>query len=158
MTAFRVWAPNADRPDDGPGTRYRFQLNGDGNPPRPDPRSLYQPEGIDGPSEVMDHKSFRWTDGAWRGFPLASAVIYELHVGTFTPEATFDAAIDHLDHLVDLGVNAVELMPVAEFSGRRGWGYDGALLYAPHHAYGGPDGLKRLINACHGRGLAVIAD
>jgi maltooligosyltrehalose trehalohydrolase len=178
LTVFRVWAPRArsldiiidseapfpmqPSPDDGwwtadvAGIRYRYRL--DGGVPRPDPRSPSQPEGIDGPSQVVDHSVFGWTDQHWTGVPLASAVIYELHVGTFTPEATFDAVIDRLDHLIDLGVNAVELMPVAEFSGRRGWGYDGVLLYAPHHAYGGPDGLKRLIDACHGRGLAVIMD
>ena len=101
---------------------------------------------------------FPWTDAQWQAPPLASAVVYELHVGTFTPEGTFDAAIDRLPHLVELGVTHVELMPVAEFPGDRGWGYDGVDLFAPHHAYGGPDGLKRLVDACHARGLAVILD
>jgi maltooligosyltrehalose trehalohydrolase len=140
----------------GPGTRYRYSL--DGGPPRPDPRSPYQPSGIDGPSEVVDHTAFHWTDQGWRGTPLSGAVLYELHVGTFTHSADFDGVISHLDHLVSLGVTAVELMPVAEFSGNRGWGYDGVLLYAPHHAYGGPSGLKRLVDAAHARGLAVVMD
>ncbi|MBW3555842.1 MAG: malto-oligosyltrehalose trehalohydrolase [Actinobacteria bacterium] len=140
----------------GPGARYAFSL--DGGPPRPDPRSASQPEGVDGPSELIDHGMFRWSDAGWRGIPLASAVVYELHVGTFTEEGTFDAVVDKLDHLVDLGVDAVELLPVNEFPGERGWGYDGVALFAPHHAYGGPDGLKRLVDACHGAGLAVILD
>ena len=135
---------------------YAFSL--DGGEPRPDPRSRWQPQGVHGPSRYYDHDAFEWTDRGWRGLPLAAAVIYELHVGTFTPEGTFDAAIDRLDHLVSLGVNAVELMPVNEFPGGRGWGYDGVDLYAPHHAYGGPDALKRLVDACHARGLAVIVD
>jgi maltooligosyltrehalose trehalohydrolase len=140
----------------GPGTRYAFCL--DGGPPRPDPRSASQPEGVHGPSEVVDHGTFPWSDQAWRGVPLAGSVLYELHVGTFTPEGTFDAAIGRLGHLVDLGVDAVELLPVAEFGGTRGWGYDGVGLYAPHHTYGGPDGLKRLVDACHRCGIGVVMD
>jgi maltooligosyltrehalose trehalohydrolase len=146
----------ADVEGAGPGTRYRYAV--DGGPPRPDPRSRWQPDGIDGPSAVVDHASFAWTDEAWHGAPLASSVLYELHVGTFSPEATFDGAIAHLDHLVDVGVTAIEVLPVAEFGGARGWGYDGVLLWAPHHAYGGPDGLKRLVDAAHARGLAVVLD
>ena len=146
----------ASVPDAGPGTRYGFSL--DGGPVRPDPRSAFQPDGVDGPSEVVDHGAFSWTDARWRGVPLRGAVLYELHVGTFTPEGTFDAVIGRLDHLAELGVDAVELMPVAEFSGARGWGYDGVDLYAPHHRYGGPDGLKRLIDACHARGIGVVLD
>ncbi len=111
-----------------------------------------------GPSWVVDHGAFAWTDAAWRGLYLPSAVLYELHIGTFTAAGTFDAAIERLDHLVALGVDGVELLPVAEFSGDRGWGYDGVDLYAPHHAYGGPDGLKRLVDACHARGLGVVFD
>src|SRR5439155_5146253 len=130
----------------------------DGGDPLPDPRALAQPDGIDGPSIVFDHSAHEWTDLEWKGIHLPSAVIYELHVGTFTEEGTFEAIIPKLDHLVDLGVTAVELMPVAEFSGERGWGYDGVDLYAPHHAYGGPDGLKRLVDACHARGLGVVLD
>jgi len=140
----------------GPGTDYTFSL--DGGDPRPDPRSGWQPHGVDGPSRVVDHSAFGWTDRRWRGVHLPSAVLYELHIGTFTPEGTFDAAIDRLDHLVGLGIDAVELLPVAEFSGDRGWGYDGVDLYAPHHAYGGPDGLKRLVDACHARGVGVVMD
>jgi maltooligosyltrehalose trehalohydrolase len=124
----------------------------------PDPRSPWQPDGIRGSSHTVDHSAFAWTDQSWHGLPLASAVLYELHVGTFSPEGTFDGVISRLDHLVDLGVNAIELLPVAEFPGRRGWGYDGVLLYAPHHGYGGPEGLKRLVDAAHGRGLAVVLD
>ena len=140
----------------GPGTDYRFVV--DGGEPVADPRSPWQPAGVHGPSRVVDHGAFAWTDGRWRGIHLPSALIYELHVGTFTPEGTFDGVAGHLDHLVDLGVDAVELLPVNEFPGRRGWGYDGVDLYAPHHAYGGPDGLKRLVDACHARGLAVVMD
>ena len=138
------------------GMDYRFSI--DGGPPRPDPRSPWQPEGPDGPSRTLDHASFAWTDGTWTGRDLSSQVIYELHVGTFTEEGTFAAAIEKLDHLVGLGVTAVELMPVAEFAGTRGWGYDGVDLYAPHHAYGGPEGLKCFVDACHARGLATILD
>jgi len=139
-----------------PGERYGYILDGEG--PFPDPRSPSQPDGVHGLSEVVDHGAFRWTDDRWQAPPLASAVIYELHVGTFSPEGTFDGAIARLPHLVDLGVTHVELMPVAEFSGTRGWGYDGVDLFAPHHAYGGPDGLKRLVDACHAHGLAVLLD
>jgi maltooligosyltrehalose trehalohydrolase len=177
---FSVWAPCAGRVDlvlddrrmpmsEGPdgrwevritgaaaGTRYAFAL--DGRPPRPDPRSAHQPEGVDGRSELVDHAGFPWTDQHWRGITLPGAVLYELHVGTYSAAGTFDGAIDHLDHLVDLGVDAVELMPVAEYSGEWGWGYDGVDLFAPHHAYGGPVGLKRLIDACHARGLGVVLD
>ncbi|MFP5351276.1 MAG: malto-oligosyltrehalose trehalohydrolase, partial [Actinomycetota bacterium] len=109
-------------------------------------------------SRFVDHERFAWTDGAWKGSPLASAIVYELHIGTFTQEGTFDAAVERLPHLLDLGITAVELLPVAEFSGDHGWGYDGVDLFAPHHAYGGPDGLKRLVDACHAQGLAVIMD
>ncbi len=104
-------------------------------------------EGVDGPSRIVDHAAFAWTDGGWRGLALPGAVLYELHVGTFSAAGTFDGAIGHLEHLVALGVDAIELMPVAEFAGDRGWGYDGVDLFAPHHAYGGPDGLKRLVDA-----------
>ena len=136
--------------------RYGFSL--DHGPARADPRSASQPCGPEGLSEVIDHHRFEWSDLSWRGFHLASAVIYELHVGTFSQEGTFDAVATRLDHLVDLGITAIELMPVAEFPGERGWGYDGVNLYAAHHAYGGPDALKRLVDACHKRGLAVILD
>jgi maltooligosyltrehalose trehalohydrolase len=140
----------------GPGHRYGYLL--DRGTVRPDPRSASQPDGVYGLSELVDHNGFEWTDGSWRGLPLAGAVLYELHVGTFTKEGTFDAVVDKLPHLVDLGVDAVELLPVAEFSGNRGWGYDGVHLYAPHHAYGGPSGLKRLVDACHRAGIGVVLD
>jgi maltooligosyltrehalose trehalohydrolase len=140
----------------GPGCDYAFSI--DGGPARPDPRSAFQPHGVDGPSRVVDHAAFAWTDGDWAGFDLPAAVLYELHVGTFSPEGTFDGAIARLDHLVALGVDAVELLPVVEFPGRRGWGYDGVDLWAPHHAAGGPDGLKRLVDACHARGVGVVVD
>jgi maltooligosyltrehalose trehalohydrolase len=142
--------------DAGPGTRYMFSV--DGGPPRPDPRSASQPDGVDGASEVVDHAAFEWTDDGWRGVHLPTAVVYELHVGTFTPDGTFAAAIEKLPHLVALGVDVVELMPVAEFPGERGWGYDGVDLFAPHHAYGGPDGLKRFVDAAHAAGIGVVVD
>lgn len=180
MALIRVWAPHPARVElaigdravpmerddagwwsvDAPfvehGVDYAFLVDGDG--PFPDPRSRWQPHGVHGPSRWLDHGRFAWSDGDWRPPPLASAVIYELHVGTFTRAGTFDAAIDRLDHLRDLGVTHVELLPVAEFPGERGWGYDGVDLYAPHHAYGGPEGLKRLVDACHRHGLAVLLD
>ena len=141
------------------GTRYAFSL--DGGPPRPDPRSRSQPDGVHGRSEVVDLTRLRSGSGRsrrWRGLPLAGSVLYELHVGTFTAEGTFDAAIDRLDHLVALGVDAVELMPLAAFPGRHGWGYDGVALYAVHAPYGGPAGLVRFVDACHERGLGVVLD
>ncbi|HLK46184.1 MAG TPA: malto-oligosyltrehalose trehalohydrolase, partial [Acidimicrobiales bacterium] len=138
------------------GSRYGFSL--DGGPPLADPRAESQPDGVQGLSEVVDHDAFVWHDAAWRGRELAGSVLYECHVGTFSTAGTFDAMVRRLPHLVDLGVDAVELMPVASFPGRRGWGYDGVCLYAPHTPYGGPDGLKRLVDACHGAGLAVVLD
>jgi maltooligosyltrehalose trehalohydrolase len=145
-----------DSGTDNRGTDYSFRV--DGGDALPDPRSPWQPSGVHGPSRTYDHEGFPWTDGAWRGRPLAGSVLYELHIGTFTPEGTFDAAIGRLDHLVTLGVDTVEIMPVAAFPGRHGWGYDGVDLWAVHDPYGGPDGLKRFVNACHLRGLAVILD
>ena len=142
--------------DVAPDADYRFAL--DDGPPMPDPRSPWQPAGVHGPSRRVDHAAFRWTDARWQPPPLASGSVYELHVGTFSCQGTFDGAIAHLDALVDLGVTHVELLPVAEFPGARGWGYDGVAPFAPHHAYGGPDGLKRLVDACHARGLAVLLD
>ncbi len=138
------------------GTDYRFSL--DGGPPLPDPRSAWQPDGVHGPSRLVDHAAMRWTDADWQPGPLSDAVIYELHVGTFTPAGTFDGVVDRLDHLAGLGVTHVELMPVNAFPGRHGWGYDGVALFAPHEPYGGPDGLKRLVDACHAHGLAVLLD
>jgi maltooligosyltrehalose trehalohydrolase len=150
------WWRAISAPPVEPGTRYGFAVDGAG--PWPDPRSGWQPEGVDGLSAVVDHGSFPWTDSSWRGLSARGRVVYELHVGTFTPEGTFDAAIGRLEHLVELGVDMVELMPVAEFPGRWGWGYDGVDLFAPHHVYGGPDGLKRLIDASHAVGLGVAID
>jgi len=138
-------------------TDYSFLLD-DGYEPLPDPRSPWQPYGVHGPSRVYDHAAFPWTDAGWTGRALPGGVLYELHVGTFTPEGTFDAAVTRLDHLAELGVTAVELLPVNAFNGTHGWGYDGVCWYAPHEAYGGPDGLKRLVDAAHHRGLAVFVD
>jgi maltooligosyltrehalose trehalohydrolase len=146
------WRATAEAP---PGTRYRFRL--DGGAERPDPASRHQPEGVHGPSAVAD-PAFAWSDRAWFGLPLRDYVIYELHVGTFSPEGTFDAIIPHLDRLRELGVSAIELMPVAQTPGARNWGYDGVYLYAPHAAYGGVAGLKRLVDAAHNAGVAVILD
>lgn len=139
-----------------PGMRYGYRL--DESDPLPDPRSNSQPDGVHELSELIDHRTFRWTDQAWTPGAFEGWIIYELHVGTFTPEGTFDSAIEKLDHLVDLGITAVELMPVNSFSGKRGWGYDGTSLFAPHASYGGPDALKRFVDACHARGLATILD
>jgi maltooligosyltrehalose trehalohydrolase len=141
--------------DAGPGTRYFYRLDGDQQ--RPDPASRYQPEDVHGPSEVVDPR-FPWTDQHWCGVPLSNYLIYELHVGTFTPEGTFDALHPHLDYLKDLGVTAIEIMPVAQFPGSRNWGYDGAYPFAVQNSYGGPDGLRRLVDACHRKGLAVVLD
>ncbi len=140
---------------------YAFVLDGD-EPALPDPRSSWQPHGVDGPSRLFDAAAHEWADSAWRG-PRNGAgtlggVIYELHIGTFTSEGTFDAAIERLDHLVDLGVDVVEVLPVAAIPGRSGWGYDGVDLYAVHDALGGPAGFQRFVDACHGRGLGVCLD
>jgi maltooligosyltrehalose trehalohydrolase len=143
-------------PDVAAGTRYQYRL--DSERYRPDPASRWQPEGVHGPSVVVDHASFAWTDAGFRGHGLADLVFYELHVGAFTGAGTFEGVVPHLDALVALGVTAVELMPVAEFPGSRNWGYDGVHLFAPQSTYGGPQGLKRLVNACHVRGLSVILD
>jgi maltooligosyltrehalose trehalohydrolase len=180
MHIFRVWAPLPKtievliasqkfpmRPEnDGwwraeiqsakTGDDYGFLLDGEG--PFPDPRSRSQPYGVHGLSRLVDENSFSWADEKFQAPPLSSAVIYELHVGTFSPQGTFLSAIEKLDYLVALGITHVELMPVVEFSGVRGWGYDGVDLFAPHHVYGAPDDLKRLVDACHARRLAVILD
>lgn len=138
-----------------PGARYFYRL--DGGQEFPDPASRSQPEGVHGPSEVTD-PAFPWEDELWGGLPLEDYVIYELHVGTFTPEGTFEAIIPHLPGLKALGITALELMPVAQFPGGRNWGYDGVYPFAVQESYGGPAGLKRLVNACHAQGLAVILD
>jgi maltooligosyltrehalose trehalohydrolase len=139
----------------GPGTRYMYRL--DGGPLRPDPASRCQPDGVHGRSKVTDPR-FDWTDAGWRGCPLRDLVVYEMHTGTATPRGTFDAFIDRLPYLVTLGVKAVEIMPVADFPGEHNWGYDGVSLFAPSRAYGGPSALKRLVDAAHSNGLAVILD
>ncbi len=181
MHRFRLWAPDASQVSvqlagqkyslqklDGgwwqndidaaqPGMDYTFFLD-DEALALPDPRSLWQPNGVHGPSRILDHAAFSWTDASWQAPPLASAIIYELHIGTFTPEGTFDAARAKLDDLRSLGITHVELMPVNSFPGIQGWGYDGVDLFAPHQPYGGPEALKRLVDACHAKGLAVILD
>ena len=139
-----------------PGTDYAFRV--DGSPNRPDPRSALQPDGVHGPSRTVDPDTWRWTDQNWAGKDLRGSVIYELHVGTFTPEGTLDAAVSRLGHLVDLGVDIVELMPLAAFPGKAGWGYDGVGLWAVHEAYGGPDALARFVDAAHNAGIAVCLD
>jgi maltooligosyltrehalose trehalohydrolase len=183
-TRFSVWAPNArlvevvlDRDgrseshplarDPGgvhtgtvrrvpPGTDYSYRL--DGGAERPDPVSRWRPRGVHGPTRVVDPAAFQWTDAAWRGIEAADLVIYEMHVGTFTPQGTFDGVIERLPSLRELGVTALELMPVAEFPGTRNWGYDGVSPYAVQSSYGGPNALKRLVDAAHRSGLAVLLD
>lgn len=181
-TWFCVWAPerdiveweSADHPsqrvpmrktaagyhvtviDDAPaGTRYAYRL--DGGPARPDPASRFQPDGVHGPSQVVS-RSFPWTDDAWQGIPREALVIYELHVGAFTEAGTFESLIERLDELIDLGITAIELMPVAAAPGRWNWGYDGVDWFAPQRTYGTPDDFRRLVDAAHARGLAVILD
>ena len=148
---FSVIVPNAKA-----GADYRFRV--DDKEGRPDPVSRYQPDGVHGPSRIVDPRKFKWTDKSWRGLPMAELVIYELHIGTFTEAGTFEAAIEHLDDLKELGITAIELMPVAQFPGGRNWGYDGVLPYAVQNTYGGPDGLRALVDACHARELAVVMD
>ena len=138
-----------------PGDRYFYRL--DGGSPLPDPASRFQPDGVHGPSAVVD-PAFEWNDSQWRGRQRDELIIYELHVGAFTDRGTFEAAIDRLDELVDLGVTAIELMPIAASAGNWNWGYDGVALFAPFHAYGTPDQLRRLVDAAHSRGLAVFLD
>lgn len=179
MTKFRVWAPGKDQVElvlpsgrhamhaefrgwwsvqvDAPKeVDYAFSL--DGGPPRPDPRSPRLPNGVHAAGRTVDHRAFAWRHDGFRAPPLSSALIYELHVGTFSKEGTFDGVARHLDHLLSLGVTHVELMPVHSFPGTHGWGYDGVGLFAPHEPYGGPDGLARLVDTCHGAGLAVLVD
>ncbi|TAK06807.1 MAG: malto-oligosyltrehalose trehalohydrolase [Candidatus Manganitrophaceae bacterium] len=157
MTATERHCFKAEVPAIPAGARYFYQIDGDKD--RPDPYSRFQPEGVHGPSEVVDPKAFAWSDGTWRGIPLEAYIFYELHPGTFTPEGTFEAIIPHLTYLQqDLGISAIEIMPIAQFPGRRNWGYDGVHLFAPQNSYGGPEGLKRLVDACHTAGLAVVLD
>jgi len=177
----RVWAPNATRlqvivnerdpqpltaQSDGyfsgaivaePGDRYQLLINDD-EKRYPDPASRFQPEGPHGPSEIVDPTSFAWTDGRWRGLPLEGQVFYEMHVGTFTPEGTWAAAANELPELARIGITVLEVMPIAEFDGRFGWGYDGVDLYAPSHLYGVPDDCRRFVDTAHACGLAVLLD
>ena len=139
-----------------PGTRYVYCL--DGEKERPDPASSFQPAGVHGPSQVIDPKAFRWSDSNWRGISLEDYIIYEIHVGTFTPEGSFDAVLSHLEDLRKIGITALELMPVAQFPGNRNWGYDGVYPFAVQNSYGGPEGLAKLVNACHEHKLAVVLD
>ncbi|HEU4634761.1 MAG TPA: malto-oligosyltrehalose trehalohydrolase [Edaphobacter sp.] len=182
MHEFRVWAPRAHKvavrvgnglhameasgdrgwwsaavEDAFPGTDYAYLLDDD-SMPYPDPRAMWMPNGVHGASRLYETGKFAWTDGEWNAPPLASAIVYEMHIGTFTPDGTFDSAIERLQHLAALGITHVEIMPVAEFPGDFGWGYDGVTLFATREAYGGPDGLKRFVNACHVHGLAVLLD
>ncbi|MDT5324738.1 MAG: maltooligosyltrehalose trehalohydrolase [Mycobacterium sp.] len=177
---FAVWAPRPERvrldvdgtlhamtrSDDGwwravvdarPGARYGFVLDDD-DKVLPDPRSPRQPDGVHERSQLWDASAATWSDADWHRRSIEGAVLYELHVGTFTAAGTFDSAVDKLDYLVDLGVDFVELMPVNAFGGTHGWGYDGVLWYAVHEPYGGPDGLVRFVDACHDRGLGVLID
>ncbi len=139
-----------------PGDRYMFEIDQDKK--YPDPASLYQPEGVSGPSEVVNIHHHHWNDGSWKNIPLKDYIFYELHTGTFSASGTFEGIEQRLDHLRELGITAIEIMPVAEFSGIRNWGYDGVLPYAVHHAYGGPAGLQRLIDKSHEYGIAVVLD
>ena len=181
MHKFGIWAPRANKvllklddqvlPMEGPnkrgwwtvetgcecGQKYSYLLDDDPTA-YPDPRSLRQPDGVHGPSELYDQSLFRWSDGLWRGSPKAGAVLYELHIGTFSKEGTFDGAVKHLGYLADLGITHIEVMPIAEFAGNRGWGYDGVALFAVFEPYGGPDGFKRFVDAAHSRGISVILD
>ncbi|HVL85608.1 MAG TPA: malto-oligosyltrehalose trehalohydrolase [Pseudonocardia sp.] len=181
MTEYAVWAPNGNRvrvlvdgaqhlmvpeangwwrvrvPDAGPGVAYAFLLDDD-ETPLPDPRSQWQPGGVHAASRVYDQEAFAWTDGAWTGRQLPGSVLYELHIGTFTGEGTFDAAIERLDHLVALGIDLVEVLPVNAFDGPRNWGYDGVGWYAVTENYGGPDAFKRFVDACHARRMGVVLD
>ncbi len=139
-----------------PGSRYFFMP--DGKKDYPDPTSNYQPEDVFGPSEVIDHNAYEWHDANWRGLPFNDLILYELHVGTFTAEGTFEAIIPFLNDLAATGINAIELMPINQFSGNRNWGYDATYPYAVHNTYGGPEGLKKLVDACHQKGIAVFLD
>jgi maltooligosyltrehalose trehalohydrolase len=145
-----------DQPQIGPGDDYGYSA--DGGPVRPDPRSFHQPHGVHGLSRVVDLDAHAWQDQAFAPVPWSDAIVYELHVGTFSPEGTFSGAVAHLDHLVELGITHVEVMPLAAFAGRTGWGYDGVALFAVHQPYGGPQAFQAFVDACHQRGLAVILD
>jgi maltooligosyltrehalose trehalohydrolase len=181
-TTFRVWAPEHDRidvllhgvarrltrdgdgywtgtfDDIGPGALYQYRINADERATFPDPASRYQPYGVHGPSQVVDPRAFAWTDATWQPPTLEDTVFYELHVGTFTPSGTFRGIQERLDHVRDLGVSTIELMPVGDFPGERNWGYDGVAIYAPARCYGTPDDLRALVDAAHAHGIAVCLD
>src|SRR5688572_5879880 len=140
----------------GAGARYRYRL--DGARSFPDPASRFQPLGPHGPSEIVDGRAFEWSDAAWPGIAIAGQVLYEMHVGTFTPEGTWSSAIVELPALADTGVTCIELMPVSEFPGRFGWGYDGTLWFAPTHLYGVPDDFRRFVDRAHALSIGVILD
>ncbi len=142
-------------PEASAGMLYKYRLDGR---LLPDPASRFQPQGVHGPSQIIDPSTFRWTDGGWRRPDIDDWIIYELHVGTFTPQGAYRGVIDHFEHLIRLGVTVIELMPIADFPGKRNWGYDGVALYAPSHSYGTPDDLRHFINAAHQAGLAVVLD
>lgn len=149
------WA--AEVKEAGPGTDYAFVIDGH-EPALPDPRTQWQPRSVHSESRLVDHSAFRWSDAGWQAPPLSSGLLYELHLGTFTPEGTLKAAESRLDYLKDLGVTHLELMPIANFPGKRGWGYDGVDLYAIYNSYGQPDDLKHFVDRCHSKGLAVVLD
>jgi len=146
----------AEVPDCPRETKYRYNPDEQGY--FPDPGSHFQPDGVHGPSQLVWHDEFMWTDSDWRGYPLSHLVLYEIHVGTFTEDGTFEAIIPRLDDLVNIGINGIEIMPVAQFPGARNWGYDGVFPYAVQNSYGGPNGLKKLVDACHQKGISVILD
>jgi maltooligosyltrehalose trehalohydrolase len=139
-----------------PGSEYFYQLDGERD--LPDPASRFQPRGVHGPSQIVDLEAFRWTDHSWKGTALERNIFYELHVGTYTPEGTFDAVVPHLPELAALGITTIELMPVAQFPGSRNWGYDGVSLFAPQNTYGGPESLLHMVNAAHQHGLSIALD
>jgi len=148
---FETWLKDA-----APDNRYSYIL--DGGTPLPDPASRFQPDGVHGPSQVVDPAGFAWTDERWRPWPARDLIVYEIHVGTFSPEGTFKGVEQRLPYLRDLGITTIEIMPVADFAGARNWGYDGVALFAPARAYGTPDDLRRLVNAAHAHGLSVMLD
>ncbi|RAU82697.1 malto-oligosyltrehalose trehalohydrolase [Pontibacter arcticus] len=152
--AFGYWTGLAE--DAKPGAKYKYKLNDDKE--RPDPASQFQPDDVHEASEVVDHTSFSWTDENWQAPPLEQLIIYELHVGTFSEEGTFEGVINKLPELKDLGITAIELMPIAQFPGSRNWGYDGVYPFAAQSTYGGPEGLKKLVDACHAQGISVVLD
>lgn len=139
-----------------PGERYMFSADGDD--PRPDPASHSQPDGVHAASAVVDHSAFRWSDRGWKGINMKDMIIYEMHTGTFTPGGTFETAAEQLGRLKKTGINTIEIMPVAQFPGKKNWGYDGAYIFAPQNSYGGPEGLKKFVNTCHKEGFSVILD